>query len=308
MRAIDPAIFEDEFINTQTMMIRYLWIGLIVAMADDQGRMLDNPSLMKIKIFPYDSRPTPKDINDALKLLNKAHKILRYRSGNNGDGKELIQIVKWWKYQKRTQWAVRSQYPAPVKWVDRVRCHEHGSGQKIVTSNWDLEGGFMKRLPKRLPSPLPSQLAYPLARREEEEEEYEEEKEDEKPTTPLPPPSKKAAGGGGPNDKDSNIFKDLNQNQKQRAEIAAQTFRLFPLRDAKKINSLSVLVATRNSISDVKSYLLAALASAYADKKAENKIAVACYRIEHDAVESEYLNAEKWEKNIPNEIIKAMGL
>lgn len=142
MRNLAPEIFSDEIFGTQDMMYRVLWIGLIVNVADDQGRMLDNPALIRSLIFPYDESITIAMIDKGLSIFAKKHKLLRYVAGTNGSGRPLIQIINWWKHQ-RMQWAARSIYPAPAKWVDRVRTHIAGRDKQPYTLNWDKLGGYL---------------------------------------------------------------------------------------------------------------------------------------------------------------------
>jgi hypothetical protein len=147
MRNISGNIFADEFFGSLSQTHRLLWIGLLINLADDQGRMMDNVALMRSLLFPYDD-VTTRDIEKGLALFVAKHKIIRYGVGTNGSSKKLIQITNWWKYQ-HMQWAARSMYPAPVKWMDRIRAHEKGN--IIVTENWEKEGGLVETT-KRLPS------------------------------------------------------------------------------------------------------------------------------------------------------------
>lgn len=144
MRNITPETFTDEFFGSLTPMQRLLWLGLLLCMADDQGRMSDNPALFRSTIFPYDEDVSIKDVQKAIDLFVKQHKLHRYAAGSNGSGKGLLQVVNWWRYQRSAQWAGRSQYPAPDNWVDRIRTHEAGHGSKPVTLNWDKLGGFIE--------------------------------------------------------------------------------------------------------------------------------------------------------------------
>ena len=141
MRNISSDIFADEFFGTLNQTHRLLWLGLLLNLADDQGRFIDNVALMRSLLFPYDSDVTVKDIEKGLALFASKHKILRYTAGTNGSSKQLIQITNWWKYQKSTQWAGRSQHPAPPKWNDRIRAHETGGAIALV--NWDKAGGYV---------------------------------------------------------------------------------------------------------------------------------------------------------------------
>lgn len=144
MRNITPETFTDEFFGSLDHMQRLLWLGLLLCLADDQGRMSDNPALMRSMIFPYDENISIMDVRKGIDLFIEQDKLYRYAAGSNGSGKGLLQVVNWWRYQKSAQWAGRSQFPPPDNWVDRVRTHEAGHGSKPVTVNWDKAGGFVK--------------------------------------------------------------------------------------------------------------------------------------------------------------------
>lgn len=166
MRNIPADIFADEFFGTLNKTNRLLWLGLILNIADDQGRMVDNTALMRSIIFPYDVDVTVKDVEKGLVLFSNKHKIHRYVSGMNGTGKQLIQIVNWWKYQRSSQWATRSQYPEPENWADRIRCHEKGN--VIALLNWEKPGGFIEAVKPLRRNNAPA--TKPLSSREDEDE------------------------------------------------------------------------------------------------------------------------------------------
>ena len=152
-RMITGDLFEDD-ISSEDYFTRLLWIGLIVAVADDQGRIIDNPAIMKARIFPFDENITDKQINDSLAKIGKS--ILRYSAG----GKKLIQIVKWWKYQTPS-WAAESKYPAPTGWTDKIKVHV--SGNKVRSVNWETDGGFVgNQVPTPVHSPLPTPVPTPV--------------------------------------------------------------------------------------------------------------------------------------------------
>ena len=138
-RMIYQDFFEDDYFGIAEPLMRLTWIGLITAVADDQGRVLDNSSLIKSKVFVYDRNVNEAMIDEWLCKLDNAGKIIRYEI----EGKRLIQIVNWWSYQTPA-WANRSKYPAPKEWTDRVRCHVSGNNQggKVETMNWDKQGGL----------------------------------------------------------------------------------------------------------------------------------------------------------------------
>lgn len=137
-RMIYQDFFEDDYFGTREYGMRLLWIGLIAAAADDQGRILYNTSLIRAKVFMYDDT-TNSEVEDWITELANDNKIVIYTAG----GKRLIQITKWWDYQT-PGWASPSKYPPPDGWTDRVRCHVSGptQGGRVETYNWDKEGGF----------------------------------------------------------------------------------------------------------------------------------------------------------------------
>ena len=147
-------LFEDDYFGTKDYGMRLLWIGLIAAAADDQGRILDNTALIRAKIFMYDNTSND-DVDRWLTILNADNKIVRYKAG----GKNLIQIIKWWEYQTPA-WASPSKYKPPTNWVDRSRYHVSGNkqGGKVETINWNKEGGFHGEQPMTLHSEQPNEL------------------------------------------------------------------------------------------------------------------------------------------------------
>lgn len=160
-RMIASDIFEDEFIGDLTYFDRLLWIGIITSVADDQGRLMDNPALIRAKVFLFDS-VKDSEVESALSKINIAGKIERYVDGN----KSLIQIVNWWKYQTPS-WASQSKYKAPKGWIDRAKYH--GTGNKIVTVNWDNDGGYVAGYVAPNVGDYPTQQDSPIEEKSREE-------------------------------------------------------------------------------------------------------------------------------------------
>ncbi len=133
-RMISSDLFEDDFIGQLNYFERLLWIGLITAVADDQGRMMDNPALIRTRVFLYDT-VDDVTVERALSKIAAEGKIVRYVAGN----KHLVQIVNWWKYQTPS-WASPSKFPAPEGWMDRTKYHT--AGNKVASLNWDKTGGY----------------------------------------------------------------------------------------------------------------------------------------------------------------------
>lgn len=134
-RLVATDIFEDDFFMGLDNLQRLVWLGLIVRVADDQGRLQDNPALIRSAIFPADD-VTTQEVETALILFAQSNRIERYTA----DGKRLIQIVNWWKYQTPA-WAARSRYAAPAGWTDRIKMHTSGTNS-VTKENWDHPGGY----------------------------------------------------------------------------------------------------------------------------------------------------------------------
>lgn len=134
-RMIASDIFEDDFIGSLSYFERLLWIGLITSVADDQGRMMDNPALIRSNVFLYD-KVEDSQVENTISRFSVACKIARYVAGD----KHLLQIVNWWKYQTPS-WASPSKYPPPTNWVDRYKYHT--TGNKVIVCNWDNVGGYV---------------------------------------------------------------------------------------------------------------------------------------------------------------------
>lgn len=135
-RMINGNVWEDQFFLNLTIFERLLWIGILTACADDQGRLQDHAALIRSKVFPIDDISL-KEIEAGLEKFAEAGKIDRYEV----NGKKAIQVVNWWKHQK-PRWAGASTLPAPGGWVDRERYHS--SGNTIHTSSgWSTEGGYI---------------------------------------------------------------------------------------------------------------------------------------------------------------------
>ena len=127
-RIIDSRIRKSGSFVALDWQTRDLWHG-IIAVADDQGRLLGVPASIRSEIWPLDD-VTLEQVKDGLDALVEQGMIYIYQVKNQA----VIQVVNWWIYQHK-QWAVRSDWPAPEGWVDRARYH--GKGHKVITEKWD---------------------------------------------------------------------------------------------------------------------------------------------------------------------------
>lgn len=150
-RMIYQDMFEDDEVGSLPIQVRLLWVGLISCVADDQGRLLDNASLIKSKVFAFDMDITNENTTEWINQLVKSRMLIRYKSG----GKALLQIRSWWEYQTPS-WAQASRFNVPTDWVDRIKVHTPNNTVKSV--NWDQPGGLCSTLPTPVPTPVHSAL------------------------------------------------------------------------------------------------------------------------------------------------------
>ncbi len=303
MRHIATEMFADEFFGSLPMEYRILWIGIIASCADDQGRFMDNAALIRSIVFPYDEKITIKVIDAGLSIFAKGHKIERYVAGTNGSGKRLIQIVNWWKYQHSTQWARESVHPAPPKWNDRIRIHRPGNGNVPYTLNWDGVGGYIHPTKKVRTSSVPTLQGDRPRPRIKPRHTPKIKQPPPKPSSSKRKPAALVVGGGNKSSSSSTWMQELNNQERELAQVMHPILRSCGLGQA-KIEKLIPSVATRIKLPDAKRITLAAIASVYADDDVRNKAIVAAHRIENDQVPPLFMNSSTWQV-IPAEVLQA---
>lgn len=138
-RMISSDIWEDDWFGQLDFFEQALWIGLFSKCADDQGRMLNNPVLIRAAVFPYKDVAL-KDVAEAISRFSDAGRVTLYTT----DGKAMLQLVNWWEHQ-RPQWAQPSKWAAPDGWKDRIRTRDGGVYR---TENW-----FESRETTKTPTP-----------------------------------------------------------------------------------------------------------------------------------------------------------
>ena len=134
-RMVYDGVFEDDTLGQMPIPARLLWVGIITAVADDQGRMLDHASLVRSRVFPYDTEITNEMVAKWLDGMVDTEMLLRYQV----DDKKLLQVRHWWDYQAPS-WAQESKYPAPATWTDRIKVQKGGGNVYIL--NWSEQGGL----------------------------------------------------------------------------------------------------------------------------------------------------------------------
>ena len=133
-RLVAAETFSDEFFISLDYMEKVLWLGLIIKVADDQGRFQDNMALIRSSVFPADDIPANKIAKMIDGFVEKG-RLYRYQK----DDKKLLQLVNWWKHQNH-QFPVKSIFPPPDHWTDRYKFKK--SDKSTEGMNWEDAGGF----------------------------------------------------------------------------------------------------------------------------------------------------------------------
>jgi hypothetical protein len=134
------------------------------------------------------------------------------------------------------------------------------------------------------------------------------EKKIKNPPPPKPSSSKRrpaalVVGGGNKSSSSSTWMQELNDQERELAQVMHPILRSCGLGQA-KIEKLIPSVATRIKLPDAKRITLAAIASVYADDDVRNKAIVAAHRIENDQVPLLFMNSSTWQV-IPAEVLQA---
>lgn len=96
--------------------------------ADDQGRLVNIPRLLKGKIAPLIDSITPAIIDEAQREMQKLGLVIAYTAADTC----LLQIVQW---KNTRRWRYPSDYPPPPEWEDDVNCrrqeHEESGEEEV---------------------------------------------------------------------------------------------------------------------------------------------------------------------------------
>jgi hypothetical protein len=106
IRTIKPEFFTSLTIADLPLTARLTFIGLWTH-ADDAGRCVDDPRLIKAALWPLDDR-TAADIEADLKLLSESSLILRYVLNQ----KRYLAVANWDEHQRINR-PTKSKLPAP---------------------------------------------------------------------------------------------------------------------------------------------------------------------------------------------------
>ncbi len=102
---------------------------LLVANADDQGRLTADPVGFKLSVCPSVDEVSTADIPGILHALEEQGFVTAYKDDG---GQAALQIRSWWVDQSLS-WAYPSEYCPPAGWDDRLRFRQMGL---VITINW----------------------------------------------------------------------------------------------------------------------------------------------------------------------------
>lgn len=102
---------------------------LMMANADDQGRVSAEAQVMKWEVCPNIQEITPEDIPELLTKMEDQGLVRVYDAG----GIRAAQLVLWWADQSSMQWAYPSPFNPQDGWNDRLRFRQGG---QVITVNW----------------------------------------------------------------------------------------------------------------------------------------------------------------------------
>lgn len=94
IRTIKPEFWSDEKLGEASDVVRLTFLALI-SMADDYGRVVDNPKQVEAFAFPWHDRS--RDIRDSLATLSRMGRI---RRGTSTSGQAIIELVHWDRHQR----------------------------------------------------------------------------------------------------------------------------------------------------------------------------------------------------------------
>lgn len=113
-RSLDPEFWQQQQLAPLPIFSRLLIIGLM-SQADDHGRLPANAAWLQGILFPFNPRPAPDKINEALGKLQIAREIHLYEGT---DKRDYLVLLGWkdatsWQYQV-IQRPTAPKYPEPV--------------------------------------------------------------------------------------------------------------------------------------------------------------------------------------------------
>lgn len=116
IRTIKPGFFTSLTIAALPLSARITFIGLWTY-ADDEGRGIDDPRLVKAEVWPLDDGMSVKKVDRDLSRLADAGLIIRYCT----EDRPYLQVTNWGEHQRINR-PTPSKHPLPTM-EDTVRSH-----------------------------------------------------------------------------------------------------------------------------------------------------------------------------------------
>lgn len=95
IRSIKPEFWQDEKLTPLSPITRLLFLGLI-SLADDAGRVLDNPKRIDAELFSENDNY----IEQVRSGLDELAALGRIERGRSESGQRILQIINWRKHQR----------------------------------------------------------------------------------------------------------------------------------------------------------------------------------------------------------------
>ena len=118
IRTVKPSFFTSQTVAELPATARLKFIGLWTH-ADDEGRAVDDPRLIKAAVWPLDDKHTARKVTDDLNVLERHGLIRRYEVA----GRRYLHIPSWHEHQKINR-PQKSSLPVPPPFTeDSVSTH-----------------------------------------------------------------------------------------------------------------------------------------------------------------------------------------
>jgi hypothetical protein len=115
-RLLYPSVSTSQSLAACHPMAQLLFDRLM-AQADDQGRLIGDPKVVRALCMPLIPMATPRKVATWLAQLAHEGMVKRYESG----GRALLQLVNWWTSQGSMKRSYPSRWAPPPGWKDRIR-------------------------------------------------------------------------------------------------------------------------------------------------------------------------------------------
>jgi hypothetical protein len=106
IRTIKPSLFSSLTVSAWPVPIRWTFVGLFTY-ADDEGRGVDEPRLVKAELYPLDDRMTPAKVDEHLCVITETGALCRYEV----DTQKFLHLTGFSQHQRINR-PTKSRYPS----------------------------------------------------------------------------------------------------------------------------------------------------------------------------------------------------